>query len=90
MSYLLEEKYRVLSGKIDYLYNELKNEVYKLKEENYKLRQSLYTNQAINETTYLTRRLEAEIRILRAENAIKDIIISNLRKNYYKPVLYNH
>jgi len=88
MSYLLEEKYRVLSGKIDYLYTELQNEVYKLKEENYKLRQSFYTNQIFNERTYLTRRLEAEIRILKAENATKDIIINNLRKNYYKPSSY--
>lgn len=92
MSYLVNEKYRILNNKIDYLYSELKNEIFSLKEENNKLMYGMNTRihnidsmnttniQTITKTRHIIKDLEYEIAALRAENTTKDLIINNLRK----------
>ena len=96
MSYLIEQKYRILNSKIDGLYNKLQDEIFSLKYENQKLLNQMHSRvnninnmnttniETISKTRYLIRQLETEVSILRAENATKDIIINNLRKQIYK------
>ena len=92
MSYYINEKYRILNNKIDYLYSELKNEIFSLKEENNKLMYGMNTRihnidqmntiniKTITSTRHVIKDLENEINALRAEIATKDLVINNLRK----------
>jgi len=98
MSYLIDQKYRILNSKIDGLYNKLQDEIFILKRENQTLLNQMHSRNNINyindmntinletitKTRYLIRQLETEVSILRAENATKDIIINNLRKQIYR------
>jgi hypothetical protein len=96
MSYLIEQKYRTLNSKIDGLYNKLQDEIFSLKHENQNLLNQMHSRvnnindmntiniETITKTRYLIRQLETEVSILRAENATKDIIINNLRRQFYK------
>ena len=96
MSYLIEQKYRILNSKIDGLYNKLQDEIFSLKYENKSLLNQMHNRvnnindmntinlETISKTRYLIRQLETEVSMLRAENATKDIIINNLRKQIYK------
>ena len=92
MSYLVNEKYRILNNKIDYLYSELKNEILNLKDQNNQLMYGMNTRihnidqmnttniKTITSTRHVLKDLENEINALRAEIATKDLIINNLRK----------
>jgi hypothetical protein len=96
MSYLIDQKYRILNSKIDGLYNKLQDEIFTLKRENQNLLNQMHNRvnnindmntiniETISKTRYLIRQLETEVSILRAENATKDIIINNLRRQIYK------
>jgi hypothetical protein len=96
MSYLIDQKYRILNSKIDGLYNKLQDEIFILKRENQTLLNQMHSRvnnindmntinlETITKTKYLIRQLETEVSILRAENATKDIIINNLRKQIYR------
>ena len=97
MSYLIDQKYRILNNKIDSLYNKLQDEIFSLKHENQTLLNQIHNQihnrsntmntinlETISKTRYLIRQLETEVSILRAENTTKDIIINNLRKQIYK------
>jgi TolA-binding protein len=96
MSYLIDQKYRVLNSKIDNIYNKLQDEIFLLKHENQTLLNQMHSRvnnindmntiniETITKTRHLIRQLETEVSILRAENVTKDIIINNLRKQIYK------
>jgi hypothetical protein len=97
MSYLLiEQKYRILNNKIDILYNQLQSEISKLKEENNLLLTQMNNRlhnindmntiniDTITKTRYLIRQLEYENIYLKSENSTKDVIINNLRRQFYK------
>jgi hypothetical protein len=97
MSYLLiEQKYRILNNKIDILYNQLQSEISKLKQENNLLLTQMNNRvhnlndmntiniETITKTRYLIRELEKENIYLRSENSTKDVIINNLRRQFYK------
>ena len=96
MSYLIEQKYRTLNSKIDGLYNKLQDEIFILKRENQSLLNQMHNRvnnindmntiniETITKTRYLIRQLETEVSILRAENATKDIIINNLRRQIFR------
>jgi hypothetical protein len=92
MSYYINEKYRILNNKIDYLYSELKNEIFSLKDQNNQLMNGMNTRiqnidqmnttniKTITSTRHVIKDLEYEIKVLRAEIATKDLVINNLRK----------
>jgi hypothetical protein len=97
MSFLLiEQKYRILNSKIDILYNQLQSEISKLKEENNLLLTQMNNRlhnindmntiniDTITKTRYLIRQLEYENIYLKSENSTKDVIINNLRRQFYK------
>ena len=96
MSYLIDQKYRILNSKIDNIHNKLQDEIFFLKQENQNLLNQMHNRvnnindmntiniETITKTRYLIRQLETEVSILRAENATKDIIINNLRRQIYK------
>lgn len=96
MSYLIDQKYRLLNSKIDSLYNKLQDEIFSLKRENQTLLNQMHNRvnnindmntiniETITKTRHLIRQLETEVSILRAENTTKDIIINNLRRQFYK------
>jgi FtsZ-binding cell division protein ZapB len=97
MSFLLiEQKYRILNNKIDILYNQLQSEISKLKEENNLLLAQMNNRlhnindmntiniDTITKTRHLIRQLEYENIYLKSENSTKDVIINNLRRQFYK------
>jgi TolA-binding protein len=96
MSYLIDQKYRLLNSKIYSLYNKLQDEIFSLKRENQTLLNQMHNRvnnindmntiniETITKTRHLIRQLETEVSILRAENTTKDIIINNLRRQFYK------
>jgi hypothetical protein len=97
MSFLLiEQKYRILNSKIDILYNQLQSEIIKLKQENNLLLNQMNNRlhnindmntiniETISKTRYLIRELEKENIYLKSENSAKDVIINNLRRQFYK------